>query len=246
MFRNDPDYIARQEQHKAVYRHIMVHGERQKDEFVATLTRYVHGRVVAEPATALAVVEPVTDEPVVGRVDQWNQRVKLVNNPSPLRLIDHNNLWLKVRPLERLLEERYDEDQQAIAAVSTIREFYIYHDPMCYGGMVCWTVINNQAVGYGRLKPSDYQILHPGEILAVVTEESPDDIDDHITEHWDNEYFKVFSDRAALEDNMRSIRPDDPILITSTNDDGDEVQNVEIHTFESILERHEKGEAGIV
>lgn len=243
MFRNDQDYLARQKQHDAVYRRIMAHGERQKEELVAALARYAHGRTAAAPAAA---IEPVTDEPIAGRVDQWNQRVKLATNPPPPRPIDHNSQWSKVRPLERLLEERYDEDQQAIAAVSAIQKFYIYDDPTCYGGMPCWTIINNQAVGYGRLTPEDYQTLHPGEILAVVTEESPDDIDDLIKEQWDDESFKVFPDRATLEENLRSIRPDDPILITFTNDDGEEVENVKIHTFESILERHEKGEAQIV
>lgn len=177
-----------------------------------------------------------------------NIHSSLVNCPKGKTLEEESKLiWASAPVLEKLLSTRQEIAHEAEAARSgDIKVFYIYHDPFCYCGMTCWTTILEEPCGYSTVAHTDCTELRPGQTLACISDESPDDIDDLIQEHWDWKRFYVYSDLQALKDDLRKIQPNDPIKLTFVDEYGDVQPNVDIHTFESILERHNAGEDHIV
>jgi hypothetical protein len=189
-----------------------------------------------------------SDNSVSERILGWEQRIQANSTPTSSEVLgqNRNNPFMQAKSLERRLMDRYNHSKQTEASISVPQEFYIYHDGFSYGGVTCWTIVKDKSIGYGFLQDDDLAVLRPGQIVAVMQDDIPDDIDDLIQYHWNSDRYHVYENYDALVADLRTIQPDNPISTTFIDADGKENNTVNTYTFEHIMELHLAGSNGIL
>ena len=120
-------------------------------------------------------------------------------------------------------------------------QFYVYRNGMNIGGCTTITTNFNHMI-YNIIDENDYAVLSSGHILADMNESCPNDVADLIDNNWGDGCFCVFQSIEALEDNLRSMRPDNPFGMKYNVDNSDPIDVVYVYTFKEILQRYMAGE----